>query len=251
VRDDFKLFAAPLNIPDLSFIPMSALRGDMIVERGSRLAWYRGPSLLNALEMIDVADDLAALPLRLPVQYVGRAASRRYMGRVASGAVRPGDEVVVLPSGQRTRISTVSLANDVRPRAAAGDSVAVVLEGELDISRGDMLVGSTRLPRVTRAFEANLCWLGTEPLRPDGRYLIKHASRTLKAKITAVEYWIDIHSLAKVPLTGEVRMNDIVRAALAVQQPVFVDCYVSNRVTGAFILIDEAANQTVAAGMIA
>jgi sulfate adenylyltransferase subunit 1 len=250
VREDFENFAAPLEIPELSFIPMSALRGDMVVERGANLAWYKGPTLLEALEAVDAADTAAALPLRFPVQYVGRGGARRYLGRVASGVVRPGDEVIVLPSGQRTRVAAVALLDEARAGASAGDSVALELEHELDIARGDMLADAARPPRAAKAFEARLCWLATEPLVPQGRYLLKHTTLTVKAKFASINYRVDVLTLATESFKGQVKMNDIVHAALVAQQPLFVDPYARNRVTGAFILIEEATNQTVAAGMI-
>jgi sulfate adenylyltransferase subunit 1 len=251
VRDAFSEFAAPLGIPGVQFIPMSALRGDMVVERSARLAWYGGQTLLEALESIDSREDGGgALPFRFPVQYVARGSSRAYMGRVASGTVQSGAEVIVLPSGRRTRVKGISLLDRDLKSASAGDSVALQLEDELDVSRGDMIADAHRLPRPARAFEAKLCWLADEPLAPTGRYLLKHTTRTVKAKFASLDYRIDVHTLDKQAFDGEVRMNDIVHAALLVQQPVFVDSYATDRAAGAFILIDEATNQTVAAGMI-
>ena len=250
VRAAFETFAAPLQIPGLQFIPLSALRGDMVVERGGNLDWYDGPTLLETLESIDAAQAGDALPLRFPVQYVSRGDRRRYMGRVAAGTVRPGAEIIALPSGRRTRVTGIEMLDRSLPDALAGDSVAILLEDELDVSRGDMLVDAHRLPRPVKAFTAKLCWLAREPLAPAGRYLLKHTTRTVKAKIASIDYRIDVHTLDKQPLEGVVRMNDIVRAALVVQQPVFADPYAADRSTGAFILIDETSNQTVAAGMI-
>ena len=250
LRAEFKLFAASLAIPNLQFIPMSALRGDMVVERGSRLAWYQGPTLLEALEAVNVVDETAARPLRFPVQYVLRGKERGYMGRITSGILRPGDEVVTLPSGRRTRVKAITVLDDVRDAAAAGDSVTLLLADELDVSRGDMLVGLARAPRAAMAFEAKLCWLSNEPLVPQGRYLLKHTTRNVKAKFASINYRVDVQTLDRRPLDSEIRMNDIVHAALVVQQPVFVDSYAVDRATGAFILVDETTNQTVAAGMI-
>jgi sulfate adenylyltransferase subunit 1 len=255
VRQAFERFAAPLAIPDLRFIPVSALRGDMVVERGARLDWYRGPTLLEALESIDPEDLTGALPFRFPVQFVSRAhgndAGRGYLGRVAAGTVRAGAEVTVLPSGQRSRVKDIRLHGGVRDTAAAGDSVALHLEGEVDVSRGDMLTDAERPPRAAREFEAKLCWLSESPLAPEARYLLKHTTRNVKARIASLDYRIDIQTLGRQPLNGHgVRMNDIVHAAIKVQQPVFVDPYASARNTGSFILIDEATNHTVAAGMI-
>ncbi len=250
LRASFENFAAPLEIPNLLFIPMSALRGDMVVERGANLGWYQGPTLLEALEAIDVESTDSSLPFRFPVQYVARGQVRSYMGRVAAGTVQTGAEVIVLPSGRRTRVKGISVLGDSLGSALAGDSVALQLEDEVDVSRGDMIVDAHRLPRPVKAFTAKLCWLASEPLAPRGRYLLRHTTRTVKARFAAINYRIDVQTLEQRPLEGEVRMNDIVHAALAVQQPVFVDPYAMDRATGAFILIDEATNQTVAAGMI-
>ena len=250
LRAQFEQFAASLAIPDLQFIPMSALRGDMVVERGTQLDWYRGPTLLEALDAVNVVDETAARPLRFPVQYVLRGKERGYMGRIASGILRPGDEVVALPSGRRTRVKAITVLNSVRDAAAAGDSVTLLLADELDVSRGDMLADPARPPRAAKAFEAKLCWLASEPVAPQGRYLLKHTTRTVNARFASINYRVDVNTLAKEPFHGAVRMNDIVHAALVAQQPVFADPYAVDRATGAFILIDEATNQTVAAGMI-
>ena len=254
LRAEFEQFAAPLAIPGLQFIPMSALRGDMVVERGTQLDWYRGPTLLEALEAVDVVNETAARPLRFPVQYVVRGENssdiRGYMGRIASGTLRPGDEVLALPSGRRTRVKAITVLDGVRVAAAAGDSVTLLLTDQLDVSRGDMLVGIVRAPRALRTFEAKICWLAEEPLSPGTRYLVKHTTRNVRAKFTSISYRVDIQTLGRTPFHGEVRMNDIVHAKLVVQQPVFADSYAVDRETGAFILVDEATNQTVAAGMI-
>ena len=247
----FEDFAAPLAIPNLQFIPLSALRGDMVVDRGASLGWYAGPTLLEALEAVDAADVGDALPFRFPVQYVTRADGvRRYLGRIAAGTVQPGAEVIVLPSGRRTRIKSIRMLDEAPAVAVAGDSVALQLEDEIDVSRGDMIADAHRVPRPAGAFQATLCWLSGEPLAPQGRYLLRHTTRTVKAKFASIDYRIDVQSLDRQPLEGEVRMNDIFHASLVVQQPVFIDSYAASRATGAFILIDETTNQTVAAGMI-
>jgi sulfate adenylyltransferase subunit 1 (EFTu-like GTPase family) len=229
---------------------MSALRGDMVVERGAHLGWYAGPTLLEMLESVDVATVDTALPLRFPVQFVSRGETRGYLGRVAAGRVRPGAEITVLPSGRRTRVKSIRVLDAGLGIAVAGDSVALHFEDDLDVSRGDMIVDAGQPPRTAKAFEAKLCWLSNEPLAPQGRYLLRHTTRTVKAKVASINYRIDVHTLDRKPLEGDVRMNDIVHAALIVQQPIFVDSYAANRATGSFILIDEATNQTVAAGMI-
>ena len=250
LRTEFEQFSKSLAIPRLQFIPMSALRGDMVVDRGARLGWYRGPTLLEALEAVNVVNETVARPLRFPVQYVARGSERGYMGRIVSGTLRPGDEVAVLPSGRRTRVKGITVLDQVRYAAAAGDSVTLLLEDELDVSRGDMLADPARPPRAAKAFEAKLCWLANEPLAPRGRYLLKHTSRTVKAKVASIHYRVDVQTLERRPVEGEVRMNEIVHVALVAQQLVFADSYAVDRATGAFILVDEATNQTVAAGMI-
>jgi sulfate adenylyltransferase subunit 1 len=254
LRAEFERFAAVLAIPRIDYVPLSALCGDMVVERGERLGWHRGPTLLEALEAVDVANDTAARPLRFPVQYVARGISsehaRGYMGRIVSGTLRPGDEVLALPSGRRARVKGIAFLDRMRAAAAAGDSVTLLLEDDIDVSRGDMLVDPARAPQATRAFEAKLCWLAAEPLAPQGRYLLRHTTRTVKAKLASIRYRVDVQTLERQPPEAGVRMNDIVHAALVTQQPVFADSYAADRGTGAFILIDEASNQTVAAGMI-
>jgi sulfate adenylyltransferase subunit 1 len=254
LRSEFERFAAALAIPRIDYVPLSALCGDMVVERGDRLGWHQGPTLLEALEAVDVANDTAARPLRFPVQYVSRGTgsenARGYMGRILSGTLRPGDEVMALPSGRRARVKGIAFLDRMRAAAAAGDSVTLLLAEDIDVTRGDMLVDPARAPQATRAFEAKLCWLASEPLAPQGRYLLRHTTRTVKAKLASIRYRVDVQTLERQPPEGEVRMNDIVHAAFASQQPVFADSYAADRGTGAFILIDEATNQTVAAGMI-
>jgi sulfate adenylyltransferase subunit 1 len=250
LRAEFERFASALAIPRIDYIPLSALCGDMVVERGERLGWHRGPTLLEALEAVNVANDTAARPLRFPVQYVSRGTQRGYMGRILSGTLRPGDEVLALPSGRRARVKGIAFLDRMRVAAAAGDSVTLLLEEDIDVSRGDMLVDPARAPQSARAFEAKLCWLAAEPLAPQGRYLLRHTTRTVKAKLATIRYRVDVQTLERRPPEAEVRMNDIVHAAFATQQPVFADSYAADRGTGAFILIDEASNQTVAAGMI-
>jgi sulfate adenylyltransferase subunit 1 len=254
LRKEFERFASALAIPRIDYVPLSALCGDMVVERGERLAWHRGPTLLEALEAVDVANDTAARPLRFPVQYVSRGTgpeiARGYMGRIVSGTLRPGDEVMALPSGRRARVKGIAFLDRMRAAAAAGDSVTLLLEEDIDVSRGDMLIDPARAPQSRRAFEAKLCWLAAEPLAPQGRYLLRHTTRTVKAKLASIRYRVDVQTLERQAPEGEVRMNDIVHAAFVTQQPVFADSYAADRATGAFILIDEASNQTVAAGMI-
>ncbi len=251
VRAAFEAFAAPLAIPDLRFVPISALRGDMVVERGTRLGWYDGPTLLELLEALEPAREEIAQPFRFPVQLVQRHnGARAYLGRVASGAVHAGDEIVALPSGRRSTVAAIRTPGGARNSAIAGDSVALVLAEEIDIARGDLIADASRAPRAAKLLEAKLVWLAEEPLAPGGQYLLKHSTRTVRAKVSATDYRLDVETLERRDPGERIAMNDIAHVTLQVQHPVFCDPYESNRGTGAFILIDPVTNHTVAAGMI-
>jgi sulfate adenylyltransferase large subunit len=221
-------------------IPGCALHGDMVVGRGENLSWYRGPTLLEHLETLDAgAAAAAAGPLRFPVQLVSRPqenAPRGYMGRIESGHLLAGSEVALFPGGRRTRVRQILAHGQPREIAVAGDSVTLVLAEDIDLSRGDLIADAAQPPREVRAIEATLVWLAHEPLRPGGRYLVQHAGR---------------RTLARVEADAAMALNDIAAARLWLYAPLFVDSYQSLRATGALILIDEASNQTVAAGLIA
>jgi sulfate adenylyltransferase subunit 1 len=258
IRENFLAFGSALTIPDLRFIPISALRGDLVVERTENMRWYEGPALLTALEEIDVADDADALPFRFPVQLVVRPGAgtdfRGYAGRVESGVLRRGAEVLALPSGRRTVVDDIVSIDQSLPVAVAGDSVSVVLADDIDLSRGDLLAEPTLAPRSTKAIEASICWLSSQSLDsralPSTRFMLKHTTRSVKAKITSLDSRFDFNTLERQAKPAGLAMNDIARVALALSQPIFVDPYRTHRATGAFILIDEVSNQTVAAGMI-
>jgi sulfate adenylyltransferase large subunit len=258
IRKEFLAFASALGIADLCFIPISALRGDLVVERGEAMAWYRGPALLAALEQIEVADEAAMLPLRFPVQLVVRPGAgtdfRGYAGRIESGTLFPGTELVALPSGQRTVVRDIVSLGKSLPVALAGDSVTVVLGDDIDVSRGDMLADPTRPARTAKAIEARICWLSTQPLDagalPAARFVLKHTTRSVKARLISLNSRVDVNTLERQAAPAGLAMNDIAHVALALAQPLFVDSYELNRATGSFILIDEVSNQTVAAGMI-
>ena len=254
VRRDLSQFAAPLSIENLQFVPISALRGDLVVERGTPLGWYHGPTLLEMLEDIHEEDVAAKRPLRFPVQLVSRPGApneaRGYMGRIDSGSVAPGTEIRILPSGRSTVVTGIQTIAGAQAAAVAGDAVTLVLRDELDISRGDMLADSECPPLVTKAVEALVCWFSAEPLSATGRYLLKHTTRTVKARITSVNYRVDIHTLQREAASGSVAMNDIAHVALSLNQPIMCDAYRDDRASGSFILIDEITNQTVAAGLI-
>ncbi|BAO28495.1 sulfate adenylyltransferase subunit CysN [Sulfuritalea hydrogenivorans] len=258
IRSDYLEFAATLGIGDVRFIPLSALNGDMIVDRGERLAWYQGPTLLDILENAPTAHSERDEAFRFPVQFVCRPQKagdpklhdyRGFMGRVESGEIAVGDEVLVLPSEQRTRVKAIEIYGTSLPRAIAEQSVTLLLEDEVDVSRGDMIVRAQKSALVTRRIEAMLCWLGEAPLDPQRKYLIRQTTRETRAAVEAIGYRLDINSLQQMP-AERLGMNDIARVFFKLAQPLCVDTYADNRSTGAFIVIDETNNNTVGAGMI-
>ena len=253
VRDEVLAFAAPLGFATFDVLPGSALRGDMVVARGPELDWFDGATLLERLESLDsAADQAAAGALRLPVQLVSRPqgdSARSYLGRIEAGSVAVGDEVLVLPGGRRTRVREVVVQGARRDLAAAGDSVALALADDIDITRGDLIVDPRSVPCEARALEATLVWLDADPMHASGRYLVQQAGRRTLARIKEVTSRRDVHTLEERPTDGSIATNEIVQARLALQSPLFVDSYDAVRSTGSFILIDEATNRTVAAGM--
>ena len=254
VRAELSAFAAPLAIHSLQFVPISARQGDCVVERSTSLPWYGGATLLELLEGIHEEDLAAARPLRMPVQLVSRPGAaneaRGYMGRIDSGSVVPGSEVRVLPCRRTTVVTRILAGGEPQDVAVAGDPVTLLLRDELDISRGDMIADPVCPPLLTKAVNALLCWFSAEPLSATGRYLLKHTTRTVRSRITALNYRVDIHTLDRERAPGSIAMNDIVQASLTLNQPIFCDSYREDRACGSFILMDELTNQTVAAGMI-
>lgn len=253
VRADFASFAERLGIEAARFVPVSALCGDMVVARGDAMPWHEGPTLLEILDAIEPVRTAAALPLRFTIQLVQRTASRgrAYLGRVQSGVVQRGDEVTAFPSGRRVVVAGIHTLEGERAAAQAGDSVALTLSEEIDLARGDLIADAVEPPRLTQKIDATLVWLADEPLVKGTGYLLKTASRTVRARVTAFGDRVDVQTLAAQLPSKRIALNDIVRATLTAQQPVAVDDYRANRSGGAFILIDEATNQTVAGGMIA
>jgi sulfate adenylyltransferase subunit 1 len=258
IRGEYLEFAATLGIGDVRFIPLSALNGDMLVERGENLGWYSGPTLLDILENAPTAHSERDERFRFPVQYVCRPQKsgdpklhdyRGFMGRVESGEIAVGDEVLVLPSETRTRVKAIEIHGRSLPRAIAEQSVTLLLEDEVDVSRGDMIVRAQESALVTRRIEAMLCWLGDTALDPQRKYLIRQTTRETKAAIESIGYRLDINTLQQLP-AERLAMNDIARVAFKLAQPLCVDAYAENRSTGAFIVIDESSNNTVGAGMI-
>jgi sulfate adenylyltransferase subunit 1 len=255
IRADYLAFAKKLGIADVRFIPISALQGDGVVERGTNLPWYEGPTLLEILEAAPAAHSEHAEPLRFPVQWVCRPQTaehhdfRGYMGQVEWGEVSVGDEVQVLPSGRTTRVCDIRLGGTSLRTASSEQSVTLLLEHDLDISRGDMIVRRSEAPPVLKKIDATLCWLAEAPLSPARRYLVRHTTRETRAQIAESAERVDLAELEWKPAIG-LAMNDIGRVSLRLAQPIFADRYAENRSTGAFILVDEATNDTVGAGMI-
>jgi sulfate adenylyltransferase large subunit len=254
---DFCEFARGLAFKDAAFIPMSALHGDNVVDRSETMAWYGGVPLLEHLETVEVASDRNLHDVRFPVQWVIRPPAdgehrdyRGYAGQVTGGIVRPGDDVVVLPSGVRTRIAAIDTLDGALDEAYPPMSVTLRLADEVDVSRGDLICAIDRQPTLARELEAHVCWMADAPLRPGARYALKHATFAARAVIEAIDTRVDVHTLEPRPNPPELGLNDIGRVRLRTSKPLAFDPYSRNRATGSFILIDEATNDTVGAGMI-
>ena len=256
IRAEFLAFCAQLEVADATFIPLSALHGDNVVTRSAHMPWYAGPSLLEHLEGVELASSYNLEDGRFPVQWVNRPLTsthhyyRGYAGQVAGGVLRPGDPVVVLPSGLATRIRAIETFEGSVDAAFPPMSVTVLLEDDLDISRGDMICPLDNQPAVDQTIEATLCWMSSTPLRPNARYAIKHTTRSARALVSALHYRIDVNTLHHDDGAATLGLNDIGRVALRTTVPLAYDSYSRNRTTGSFILIDESSNETVAAGMI-
>jgi sulfate adenylyltransferase subunit 1 len=255
IQRDVDAFAARLGATGLRFLPLSALKGDMVVVRGEHLAWYHGPTLMELLEAVDLDEDRQHGPFRFPVQLVCRPRTepqrdyRGYMGRVESGRVAVGDPITVLPGGLQTRVAAIELFGSRLQQAVAGQSVTLLLEDEIDISRGDLLAGRTGAPTPVREVVATLCWLSERPLDATARLLLQHGTRTVKAKVDRILGRLDLQTQAHLP-AQELQMNDIATVSLRLQQAICPDPYAQVRTGGAFILVEEAGNATVAAGMV-
>jgi len=258
IEADYRDFAARLGIGDVRFIPLSALTGEMVVERGERLNWYQGPTLIEILENAPAAHTERAEPFRFPVQYVCRPRAsadpelhdyRGFMGRVESGQIAVGDIVTVLPSGRQSRVCAIQVGGVDRPLAIHEESVTLLLADEIDCSRGDMIVKTNEAPSPVREIDAFLCWLSETPLSPARTYLLRHTTREVKARTARIDYRLDLNTLEQGTATT-LDMNDIAHLRLKLAAPIFPDPYADNRATGAFILIDESTNNTIGAGMI-
>ena len=259
IKADYLAFAAKAGIDDVRFIPLSALNGDMIVERGDALNWYDGPTLLEILETAPAAHSERAEQFRFPVQYVCRPQDsanpdlhdyRGFMGRVESGSIKVGDKVTVLPNGLESTVKAVQIGGVDVNEGLTEQSVTLLLADEIDCSRGDMIVKTSEVPAAVKEITATVCWLAETPLDRSRTYLIRHTTRDTKAKLTAIDHRLDVNTLERLP-AEKLAMNDIAEVRFKLAQALFVDPYEENRATGAFIVIDESNNNTVGAGMIA
>ncbi|WLI90306.1 GTP-binding protein [Massilia sp. R2A-15] len=251
----YREFAATLGLHDITPIPLSALTGDNVVEKSEKMAWYQGPTLIELLESLSVYDESHHAPFRFPVQLVARHNGheandfRGYMGRIEAGKVSVGDRLVVQPSGQSATVKDIVTLEGSHESAVVGQSITLLLNEHLDISRGDLLAGAGQPATLLKNVVADVCWMSDEPLDVRRKYWIKHGTRQTAAKVTKVDSILDINTQQRHPAEG-LKLNDIARIGLTVQQPLAADAYDDIRATGAFILIDEVTHQTVAAGMI-
>jgi bifunctional enzyme CysN/CysC len=256
IHAEFTAFAAKLDITDLTVIPISALKGDNIVSRSENMPWYDGSSLLHHLENVHVASDRNLIDARFPVQYVIRPQSdayhdyRGYAGTVAGGVLKPGDDVVVLPSGFSSRIKAIDTADGPVDQAYPPMAVTVRLEDNLDVSRGDMICRPHNAPTPIQDVDAMICWMGETPMKPGQKYVVKHTTRSARALVKDLQYRLDVNTLHRDESADVLTLNDIGRVRMRTTLPLFADPYSRNRTTGGFVLIDESTNRTVAAGMI-
>ena len=256
IQKELEDFSSKLEVRDIRYIPISALKGDNVVDRSTRMDWYQGPTLMYLLETLHIAGDLNHIDRRFPVQYVVRPMTeehhdfRGFAGRVQGGVFRKGDAINVLPSGFQSTIKSIHLGDREVEEAFAPQSVVMTLADEIDISRGDMITGSNNVPESAQDIDVMLCWFNERPLQPNGKYAIKHTSRDARCMVKEVKYRMDISTLRKADGDQTIRMNDIGRVHLRTTVPLHFDKYQRNRYTGSIILIDEGTNETVAAGMI-
>ncbi|MFN8297238.1 MAG: sulfate adenylyltransferase subunit CysN [Chitinophagales bacterium] len=256
IVNDYKAFASKLDIKDVHFLPISALAGDNVVNRSENMPWYQGPTLMYLLETIHIGSDLNHIDARFPVQYVIRPMKneyhdfRGYAGRIAGGVFRVGDKVKALPSGFSSKIKSIVTMDGDLLEAFAPQSVTITLEDEIDISRGDMIVRENNLPHSEQEFDVMLCWMNEKKLVPRGKYILRHTTRECKCIVKETKYKLNINTLQRLEDDLEIGLNDIGRVTIRTTVPLFFDSYRKNRITGSIILVDEATNETVAAGMI-
>ena len=255
IKKQFAKFSAKLDLPDVRFVPISALKGDNVVNESTNMPWYQGTTLMYILENIYISSDINLIDTRFPVQYVIRPQSkdfpdyRGFAGRLASGTIKVGDKIKVLPSGFTSKVKSINLFDKELDQAYAPQSIAITLEDEIDISRGDMIVRENNTPKISQDIDMMICWLGNEPMRLNGKYALKHTSNDVRCLIKEIVYKVDINTLERSD-DKSFNMNDIGRIKIRTTKPLFFDSYRKNRITGSVILIDEATNNTVCAGMI-
>ncbi|MBK8490012.1 MAG: sulfate adenylyltransferase subunit CysN [Saprospirales bacterium] len=256
IRHDFENFASKLDVHDISFIPISALRGDNVVSRSANTNWYQGPTLMYYLENVHIASDHNFIDCRFPVQYVIRPNTddyhdyRGYAGRVSGGIFRKGDRVMLLPSGFSSTIARIDTFDGEVEEAFPPMSATILLTNDIDISRGDMIVRENNIPPVTQDVEAMICWFNERPLQLNGKYTLRHTTQEMRCVVKDLRYKLDVNTLHRNLEDKEIKMNDIARIVLRTTKPIFADSYRKNRITGSLILIDEGTNETVGAGMI-
>jgi len=256
IIDQFEEFSSKLYVKDIRFLPISALNGDNVVNRSEHMDWYQGAPLLHTLEHMHISSDLNKIDARFPVQTVLRPQRegfidyRGYAGRLASGILRPGDDITVMPSGFTSTVKSIDTMDGPLEEAYAPMSVSVTLEDDIDISRGDMIVKRNNVPEASQEFDAMLCWFNNQAARPRAKYTIMHTANEQKAMIKEVLYKIDINTYNRDEDDKDLNMNDIARIKLRATRPLMIDEYRDNRITGSFILIDDTTHETVAAGMI-
>jgi sulfate adenylyltransferase subunit 1 len=256
IKKEVEAFATKLDVKDIHFIPISALKGDNVVNKSKKMDWYQGGTLMYLLENIHIGSDHNHIDCRFPVQYVVRPQSdeyhdyRGYAGRISGGIFKPGDEVAVLPSGFTSKIKSIDTLDGPLDEAFAPMSVTMTLEDEIDISRGDMLIRVNNQPKIEQDVELMVCWMSEKKLQARGKYAIKHTSNDARCIIKEIRYKVDIRTLHRLEDDKEIKMNDIARISIRTTKPLFFDSYKRNRNTGSLILIDEATNETVGAAMI-
>jgi len=256
IKNKIKDFVSKLDVVDVYFIPISALRGDTVVKKSKNMNWYKGPTLLYLLENIHIGSDENLIDCRFPVQYVIRPRSdkfhdfRGYAGKIASGIYKPGDKIKILPSGFTTTIKSVEDQNGKIKEAFAPMSVVIQLSDDIDVSRGDMIVRESNVPAISKELDVTICWMNTKKLRPKNTYVLRHTTKETKCIVQELKYKLDINTLHRLEDATELGLNEIGRITVKTAQPLFFDSYRRNKVMGSLILIDEATNETVGAGMI-
>ena len=256
IRRDFISISDKLDIKDIRFVPISALKGDNVVDRSKNMDWYDGPTLMYLLEHLHISNDLNFMDARFPVQYVVRPQSdeyhdyRGYTGRIAGGVFKTGEKVVVMPSGFTSTIKSIDSMNEKLDLAFPPQSVSIILEDDIDISRGDMIVKEKSLPQVNQDITMMICWLNEKPMNPGGKYVLKHTTKDVRCVIKTVDYKVNINTLDKIYDDNNIGLNEIGQLTIRTTQPLLFDSYRKNRITGSVIFVDEGTNETVCAGMI-